>query len=96
MLGMVGGAKKRQAAKIVATITTAKSWLIGKKRNIKEMEIFWLEKKSLKNELSDNVVVVSVKNFETVLSFLRIWLHLLKKSLMENFIFCAVKFIFSF
>ena len=23
-------------------------------------------------------------------SFLRIWLHLLKKSLMENFIFCAV------
>ena len=96
MLGMVGGAKKRQAAKIVATITTAKSWLIGKKRNIKEMEIFWLEKKSLKNELSDNVVVVSVKNFETALSFLRIWLHLLKKSLMENFIFCAVKFIFSF
>ena len=69
---MVGGAKKRQAAKIVATITTAKSWLIGKKRNIKEMEIFWLEKKSLKNELSDNVVVVSVKNFETALSFLRI------------------------
>ena len=24
-------------------------------------------------------------------SFLRIWSHLLKKSLMENFIFCAVK-----
>ena len=72
MLGMVGGAKKRQAAKIVAAITTAKSWLIGKKRNITEMEIFWLEKKSLKNELSDKVVVVSVKNFETALSFLRI------------------------
>ena len=25
-------------------------------------------------------------------SFLRIWLHLLKKSLMENFIFCEVYF----
>ena len=25
-------------------------------------------------------------------SFLRIWSHLLKKSLMENFIFCAVTF----
>ena len=25
-----------------------------------------------------------------ILRFLRIWLHLLKKSLMENFIFCAV------
>ena len=24
-------------------------------------------------------------------SFMRIWSHLLKKSLMENFIFCAVK-----
>ena len=27
-------------------------------------------------------------------SFLRIWSHLLKKSLMENFIFCAVVTIF--
>ena len=26
------------------------------------------------------------------LSLLRIWSHLLKKSLMENFMFCAVKF----
>ena len=26
-----------------------------------------------------------------ICSFLRIWLHLLKKFLMENFIFCAVK-----
>ena len=30
----------------------------------------------------------SAKNFW--FQFLRIWLHLLKKSLMENFIFCAV------
>ena len=28
--------------------------------------------------------------FDQILSFLRIWSHLLKKSLMENFIFCAV------
>ena len=27
---------------------------------------------------------------DQIRSFLRIWLHLLKKSLMENFIFCAV------
>ena len=28
--------------------------------------------------------------FVQVISFLRIWSHLLKKSLMENFIFCVV------
>ena len=28
--------------------------------------------------------------FDQIHSFLRIWSHLLKKSLMENFIFCAV------
>ena len=27
---------------------------------------------------------------DQIRSFLRIWSHLLKKSLMENFIFCAV------
>ena len=36
----------------------------------------------------------SIKGFfskcDQIRSFLRIWLHLLKKSLMENFIFCAV------
>ena len=36
----------------------------------------------------------SIKNFfskfEQIRSFLRIWSHLMKKSLMENFIFCAV------
>ena len=35
-----------------------------------------------------------IKDFSSkcdqIRSFLRIWLHLLKKSLMENFIFCAV------
>ena len=36
----------------------------------------------------------SIKDFfikcDQLRIFLRIWLHLLKKSLMENFIFCAV------
>ena len=31
-------------------------------------------------------------NCDQIRSFLRIWSHLLKKSLMENFIFCAVYF----
>ena len=37
----------------------------------------------------------SIKDFSSkwdqILSFLRVWSHLLKKSLMENFKFCAVK-----
>ena len=37
---------------------------------------------------------LSIKGFfskcDQILSFLQIWSHLLKKSLMENFIFCAV------
>ena len=37
----------------------------------------------------------SIKDFfnkcDQIRSFLRIWSHLLKKSLMENFIFCAVQ-----
>ena len=38
--------------------------------------------------------VVTIKDFfgkyDQIRSFLRIWSHLLKKSLMENLIFCAV------
>ena len=41
----------------------------------------------------------SIKDFfskcNQILSFLRIWSRLLKKSLIENFIFCAVILIFS-
>ena len=37
----------------------------------------------------------SIRDFfskcDQIRSFLRIWSHLLKKSLMENFIFCAVE-----
>ena len=39
---------------------------------------------------------LSIKDFfrecDQIRNFLRIWSHLLKKSLMENFIFCAVSF----
>ena len=39
-------------------------------------------------------MMFSIKDFfskcDQILSFLRIWSHLLKKSLKENFIFCAV------
>ena len=39
-------------------------------------------------------MMFSIKDFfskcDQILSFLRIWSHLLKKSLMENLIFCAV------
>ena len=39
-------------------------------------------------------MVFSIKNFfskcDQIRSFLRIWLHLLKKSLMENLFFCSV------
>ena len=38
----------------------------------------------------------SIRDFfskcDQIRSFMRIWSHLLKKSLMENFIFCAVLF----
>ena len=38
---------------------------------------------------------ISIKDFfsicDQICSFLRIWLHLLNTSLMENLIFCAVK-----
>ena len=41
----------------------------------------------------------SIKDFcskcDQTRSFQRIWSHLLKKSLMENFIFCAVKSFYS-
>ena len=42
----------------------------------------------------------SIKDFfstcDQIRSFLRIWSHLLKKSLMENFTFCGVQFFLIF
>ena len=44
-----------------------------------------------------NWMKFSIKDFfskcDQIHSFLRIWSHLLKKPLMENFIFCAVKYL---
>ena len=37
----------------------------------------------------------SFNKYEEICSFLRIWSHLLKKSLMKNFSFCAVKMVFT-
>ena len=43
-----------------------------------------------------NKMKLSIKNFfskcDQIRSFLQIWSHLLKKSLIENFFFCAVSF----
>ena len=42
---------------------------------------------------------ISINDFfnkcDQICSFPRIWSHLLKKSLMENFVFCAVLFVYS-
>ena len=41
---------------------------------------------------------LSIKDFfckyDQIRGFLRIWSHLVKKSLMQNFIFCAVLFLY--
>ena len=48
--------------------------------------------------LTAQKVKFSIRNFfskcDQIRSFLRIWSHLLKKFLMENFIFCAVNLIY--
>ena len=48
----------------------------------------------LKKYLTAQKIKFSIKDFfskcDQICSFLRIWSHLLKKSLMEDFIFCAV------
>ena len=52
-----------------------------------------MAKTSLRNTAQK--IKFSIKDFFSkcvqIRSFLRIWSHLLKKSLIENFIFCAVK-----
>ena len=61
---------------------------------------FWIRKFRLKWKLdfgskTAQKMKFSIKNFfsrcDQIPSFPWIWLHLLKKSLMENFIFCEVK-----
>ena len=47
-----------------------------------------------KNNITAQKMSFSINDFfskyDQIRSFLRIWSHLLKKSLMENFTFCAV------
>ena len=52
---------------------------------------FWIQKQILhcKKEMKFSIKDCFSK-CDQIGSFLRIWSHLLKKSLMENFIFCAV------
>ena len=49
---------------------------------------------SLSRAITAQIMKFSIKDFfskcDQIRRILRIWLHLLKKSLMENFIFCAV------
>ena len=45
---------------------------------------------SLKNCTKKWSFPLRISSLNVTFSFLRIWAHLLKKSLMENFIFCAV------
>ena len=39
---------------------------------------------------NEELPLIKLQNPSIIISLLRIWSHLLKKSLMENFIFCAV------
>ena len=51
-------------------------------------------KKRCKVTFTEQKMKFSIKNFfgkcDQICNFLQIWSHLMKKSLMENFIFCAV------
>ena len=64
------------------------------------MTFFWdLNESHLSLTYTGRKMKFSIKDFfskfDQIPSFLRIWSHLLKKSLMENFIFCAVLSSFS-
>ena len=61
--------------------STAKELLILAKKALSEMLDRWSLKFSIKDFFS---------KCDQIRSFLRIWSYLLKKSLIENFIFCAV------
>ena len=67
-------------------------------REVSYMHLKMLEVSWLKVILTAQKLTFFIKSFfskfDQIRSFLWIWSHLLKKSLMENFIFCAVPFLF--
>ena len=73
-----------------------KEYFPGKMNLKRFLKINWGVKIQMQGFAVDTVqkLKFSIKDFfskcDQISSFLRIWLHLLKKSLIENFIFCAV------
>ena len=68
-------------------------------KNFKSRLFIWFlvlgfRKRYLKLNYTAKKIKISIKDFSTkcdqIRSFLRVWSHSLGKSLMENFIFCAV------
>ena len=59
--------------------------------HLKMLEVSWL-KVILTVQKLKFFIKSFFSKFDQIRSFLWIWSHLLKKSLMENFIFCAVPF----
>ena len=81
--------KKKSVIELL--LDCCKSCEIGRENNVQmDIQFWWTD--MVKTTLSDKKF--SIKDFfskcDQIRSFLRIWSHLLKKSLMENFIFCAV------
>ena len=58
------------------------------------LKLTLLNQRPIQHSVTAQKMKFSIKNFfskfDQICSFLRIWSHLLKRSLMENFIFCAV------
>ena len=71
---------------------------LGETMSVKKNRLKTLNIKSWNPNTSQKKWSFSIKDFfskcDQSRSFLRIWSHLLKKSLIENFIFCTVRVIF--
>ena len=71
-----------------------------KKLNARRDRLAYVELMPLLRSYTAPKIKFSIKNFlskfDRIRIFLRIWSHLLKKSLIQNFIFCAVIFRINF